>query len=267
MFEHSPPSMKGRDGKEVPVDGSSDEKPIHLGGHPLATLHDVELETICKVLYDMPGIALSKLELKELIDLFYASRKFQFEAIYQVATELLETAPVPPWKRYSMAMHCLNETWLLRSCIEICSLAEYPPADLFAEFARLNAPERLASLLKIREVYRTNLLDYARGGGHCPTGFDYGANGATACDTCRNILKALLHRILTGNSTNDLGGVDPAKLPLLKDRVAKGIQPRTLSSLNICGVCRAKEAGLIVQVLGPADLERRIKEVKSLVSL
>jgi hypothetical protein len=53
MFEHNHPPAKDAFGKEVPIDGSSDENPIQLGGQALATLRDAELESICKVLYEM----------------------------------------------------------------------------------------------------------------------------------------------------------------------------------------------------------------------
>lgn len=53
MFEHSNPPTKDAKGNDIPIDGSSDEKPIELGGHALATLQDVELESICSVLYEM----------------------------------------------------------------------------------------------------------------------------------------------------------------------------------------------------------------------
>jgi hypothetical protein len=53
MFEHAHPPLKDEKGKEIPIDGSSDEHPIELGGHALATLQDPELESICAVLYEM----------------------------------------------------------------------------------------------------------------------------------------------------------------------------------------------------------------------
>jgi hypothetical protein len=53
MFEHNHPPTKDQKGNEIPVDGSSDENPIELGGNALATLRDAELESICKVLYEM----------------------------------------------------------------------------------------------------------------------------------------------------------------------------------------------------------------------
>lgn len=53
MFEHAHPPTQDSKGNDIPVDGSSDENPIELGGHALATLRDAELESICTVLYEM----------------------------------------------------------------------------------------------------------------------------------------------------------------------------------------------------------------------
>ncbi|QRV81289.1 The BTB (BR-C, ttk and bab)/POZ (Pox virus and Zinc finger) domain [Ceratobasidium sp. AG-Ba] len=265
MFELGTSSPEDQTDKAFHMDGSSDDCPIQLGGGSApATLRDAELEPLCKVLYDIPGISLSKLALDEIIALFHSANKFQFESIFVAAVEYLDTAPVPPWKRYSLGAVCRKQSWLLRSCSDICSLADYPPPELFVEFSYLNAQNLLSALLKAREEYRVKLAMYTQLLSKCPTNLDLQVTGNHSCSSCRGVIKKLLSEVLSGTSTNTDGSVS---LPLLKDRMLKAIQPGTPHSPSICDPCRSKEDLIIAQALGPADLERRINELKPLFSL
>ncbi|KAG9111071.1 hypothetical protein FRC07_008110 [Ceratobasidium sp. 392] len=160
MFQYNRIPIKDENDKDVPIDGSSDERPIQLGGHALATLRDSELESICKVLYDMPAIPLTDLSTDEAVTLLQVSTKFQFETIHKKAIERLDEANFPPWTRYSLAMDCLVDPWVIRSYVNICGLADYPPLTLLAEFSRHNTLQTFLSILKIREEYRLKLFTF-----------------------------------------------------------------------------------------------------------
>ncbi|KAF8597696.1 hypothetical protein BDV93DRAFT_547765 [Ceratobasidium sp. AG-I] len=267
MFENVHPPTKDSKGREIPIDGSSDENPIELGGHALATLRDVELESICNVLYEMPLTPASALSVDQAISVLRVSTKFQFEAIHTKAVQMLETALIVPRKRYALAIDYLVDHWILRSYVEICGAVECHSAELVAEFSRRNAMDKLSNLLLIREDYRTKLLVYSHGN----QPFPYPALPApvgSACANCLVYLKALLVRILSNGGQADLDGADATKFPLLKDRMMKGIQPRTQvpnpNPLNICANCRTMEKAIVGQVLGLTDLENEVKKVMHL---
>ncbi|KAF8597692.1 hypothetical protein BDV93DRAFT_547762 [Ceratobasidium sp. AG-I] len=263
MFEHAHPPTKDSKGNEIPIDGSSDENPIELGGHALATLRDAELESICTVLYEMPLTPASALSVDQATSVLRVSTKYQFEAIHTKVVQMLETALIVPWGRYALAIDCLVDPWILRSYLEICGAVEYHSAELVAVFSRRNEMDKLSNLLRIREDYRTKLLIYSHG----TQQFPYPALAtpvASACANCLVLLKALLVRILSNGGHNDLDGADATKFPLLEDRIMKGIQPRTQSPINICANCRTKEKAIVNQVLGLNDLESEVKKVMHL---
>ncbi|KAG8735963.1 hypothetical protein FRC10_009952 [Ceratobasidium sp. 414] len=279
MFEYNHVPTKNEDGEKHPIDGSSDETPIQLGGAPLLTLRDAELELICKALYDMcaifptipypeflsllarPVTPLSELDTAETVALLQVSTKFQFEMIHKKAVERLEDAPLLPLQRYSLALDCLVDHWFLRAYVDMCSLADYPPApELLAEFSRRNDPKIFWDLMKLREEYRTRLLVYTYGSDLWP----YGTSGVvTVCSKCLGGLKSLLGRIISTDGTSDLAGASRDSLPFLKDRLAQGIQPRPYPPLNVCQSCRAQEQAVAAQLLGFGDLEAEVKKVVS----
>jgi len=268
MFEHDYPPTKDKNGKDIPIDGSSDENPIHLGGHALATLRDKELESICRVLYHMPAAPLSELSVDEAVALLQVSTKFQFEVIHRRVVERLEGVNFPPWTQYNLAIDCLVDPWVIPSYVKICSLADYPPLVLLEHFSHHNTLQTFLGLLKVREDYRLQLLSFTTAAGNwlCPyweTSVQVGKSGSPACGNCLVVLKGLLNRILSTDGTSDLDGANRDSLPSLKDRLIRGIQPRSQNSLNICANCRVKEQAIVTQVLGLDDLEREVKKLVS----
>lgn len=205
----------------------------------------------------------SILRVDQAISVLRVSTKFQFEAIHTKVVEMLETAPISPCTRYALAIDCLVDPWILRSYLEICGAVDYHSAELVTEFSRRNEMEKLSSLLRIREDYRTKLLVYSYGSQNFP----YPALAtlvSSVCANCLVALKALLIRILSNGGQNDLDGTDATKFPLLEDRMMKGIQPRTQNPVNICATCRTKEKAIVSQVLGLNDLENEVKKVMHL---
>ncbi|QRV95779.1 hypothetical protein RhiJN_23797 [Ceratobasidium sp. AG-Ba] len=256
MFEHSPPD-KDEHGNTILVDGSSDEKPIQLGGHALATLYDIELESICKVLYDMPGIPLSELSVNDAVPLLQVATKFQFDKIHQKTIERLENAPLPVWQRFVLAKDCLIDHWTLPACISICSLVDYPPTpDAFLEFSRHNVM-LFWKLLEIRESHRRQLLTYTYGDWYCPywdTSVEVKSHGSPACNSCRQRLKVFLKDILEGRIAGDSNaGVAPTFEDLLLP----------VASSLICAGCIVRKDDVISQVLAREDLEKRVKAALS----
>ncbi|KAG9090550.1 hypothetical protein FRC06_000991 [Ceratobasidium sp. 370] len=262
MFEHNHLPTRGENGEKVPIDGSSDEAPIQLGGPALVALRDAELELICKALYDMPVTPLSELDTDEAVALLQVSTKFQFEMIHKRVVERLENAPLLPLHRHSLALDCLVDHWFLRAYVDTCSLADYPPApDLLAEFSRRGDPKTFWNLMKLREEYRTRLLIYTYEGHNRP--YYTSSSAAPACTNCLKVMKGLLGRILSTDGTSDLAGANRDSLPFLKDRLVQGIQPRTYYSLSICQSCRAQEQAVVAQLLGFGDLEEEVKKIIS----
>ncbi|KAF8597693.1 hypothetical protein BDV93DRAFT_527197 [Ceratobasidium sp. AG-I] len=288
MFDHSHLPTKDSEGEDIPIDGSSDDHPIALSGPPLATLEDVELELICDVLFDMPLTPASELRVDQAISLLKVSTKFQFETIHAKVVQTFEKKVMPPWKRYSLAVDCLVDPWILQSYLEICGTVEYQSselAELILEFSERNEVDRLSNILLIREDYRARLLLFSRGADKFPylqpqfhpntsseTVYDFEdeetvtiqETRVAACSVCLIVLKALLARVLSG-SKGDLDGADSTKYPLLKDRLLRGIRPRSHMPLKICDQCRPNEAAIIAHVLGLDDLEAEIKQVMNLV--
>ncbi|KAG8684507.1 hypothetical protein FRC08_013658 [Ceratobasidium sp. 394] len=265
MFELKHPTKDEHD-KDIPIDGSSDENPIQLGGSSLATLRDKELESICRVLYHMPAAPLSELSVDEAVTLLQVSTKFEFEAIHRRVVERLEDVNFPPWTQYNLAVDCLVDPWVIPSYVKICSLADYPPLVLLEQFSRRNASQTFLNLLKIREDYRLKLFTFTAIAGNwlCPyweTSVRVGKSGSSVCGNCLVVLKSLLNRILSTDGTSDLDGANRDSLPSLKDRLIQGIQPRSQNSLNICANCRVKEQAIVTQVLGLEDLEREVKKL------
>ncbi|KAG8695679.1 hypothetical protein FRC08_007619 [Ceratobasidium sp. 394] len=262
MFEYSQLPTKNNHGGTIPIDGSSDETPIQLGGPALVTLRDAELELICKALYDMPVTPLTELDMDEAVALLRVSTKFQFEMIHNKAVERLENAPLPPLQRHSLALDCLVDHWFLRAYVDMCSLADHPLAsDLLAEFSRRSDPKVFWDLMKLREEYRMRLLIYTYEGNNRPY---YASSSATpACSNCLKVMKSLLCRILSTDATSDLAGANRGSLPFLKDRLIQGIQPRHSYSLSICQGCRAQQQAIAAQVLGSSELEGEVKKVVS----
>ncbi|KAF8593336.1 hypothetical protein BDV93DRAFT_612274 [Ceratobasidium sp. AG-I] len=265
MFEHNHPPTKDNKGEDIPIDGSSDDNPIELSGSPLATLRDVELELICDVLFGMPLRPISEIQVEQAMSLLKVSTKFQFEAIHAQVVQTFEKKFFPPWKRYSLAIDCLVDPWILQSYLEICGtvvLRSSEPAELILEFSRRNEVEKLSSLLQIREDYRTNLSLFSCGDNWT---LYPDQNHPDVCWTCLSVLRSLLHRVLSGNG-DDLDGADSAEFPLYKDRLLKGIQPRTKNPLTICPRCRPKETAIIAYMLGLDVLEKEVKKVMNLAS-
>ncbi|CAE6441998.1 unnamed protein product [Rhizoctonia solani] len=267
MFENSQPPLKNEKGQEIPVDGSSDDHPIELGGHALATLYDSELEAICAVLYNMPLAPASELTVDQAISLLQVTSKFQFEAIQAKVVHRLDQAIISPAKRYGFAIDCLVDEWILRSYIDICTTAEPASAELFTEFAKRTETSKLSSLVLVREDYRGKLLIYVHGTQWHPYPSQSNSNPTSVCQTCLPGIKQLLLRILTTGGVADLDGSDPSQLPSLQHRLLKGIQPKSngQTPISICATCRPKEKAIVTQVLGINDLTNEIKKVMHLV--
>jgi len=266
MFQHNNPPTKDSKGNEIPVDGSSDEDPIELGGNALATLRDAELESISKVLYEMPLTPASELEADQAIALLQVATKFQFETIHKKTEQMLEKASLSPWKRYSLAIDCLVDPWILRSYLEICSTVDYPSPELILEFSRRNEMDKLSSLLRIREDYRTTLLSFTYNAALSHPYPSTSPATTSMCAACLVVLKALLQRVILAGGVSDLDGANSAQFPLLEERLMKGIQPRAQASLVICANCRTKEKVIVDQVIGATDLEKEVKKVMHVAS-
>ncbi|KAF8597697.1 hypothetical protein BDV93DRAFT_527200 [Ceratobasidium sp. AG-I] len=263
MFDHNHPPTKDSKGEDIPIDGSSDDHPIELSGPPLATLRDVELELICDVLFDMVLRPASELQVDQAMSLLKVSTKFQFETIHAQVVQTFEKKFFPPWKRYSLAIDCLVDPWILQSYLEICGTVELHSselAELILEFSRRSEVDKLSNLLRIREGYRTKLSLFSLGSDWTlyPDQAD-----PDVCSNCLRVFRALLFRVLSGN-TNDLDGADSTQFPLYKDRLLKGIQPRAKAPLTICAKCRPKEVAVIAQVLALDDLGNEVKKVMNL---
>ncbi|CAE6488469.1 unnamed protein product [Rhizoctonia solani] len=152
MFENAQPPTKNEKGQEVPVDGSSDDHPIELGGHALATLYDSELEAVCVVLYDMPLTPASELKFDQAISLLRVASKFQFESIQAKVVQRLDQAIMSPAKRYGFAIDCLVDEWIIRSYLDMCTSADPASAELFAEFSHRGETSKLSSLLLLAPI-------------------------------------------------------------------------------------------------------------------
>jgi hypothetical protein len=179
---------------------------------------------------------------------------------------MLEVVPLPPWKRYSLAIDCLVDPWILRSYLEICSTVDYPSSELILEFSRRNEMDKLSNLLRIREDHRTKLLSFTY---NTALYYPYPSTSpptTSICAACLLVLKALLQRVLLTGGLSDLDGADGVQFPLLEERLMKGIQPRTQGSLVICANCRTKEKVIVDQVVGAIDLEKEVKKVMHIAS-
>ncbi|CAE6452390.1 unnamed protein product [Rhizoctonia solani] len=268
MFEDAHPPTKNEAGEEIPPDGSSDDHPIELGGHALATLYDSELEVICMVLYDMPLTSASELTVDQAVTLLRVASKFQFESIQDKLVQRLDQAVIPPAKRYAFAIDCLVDKWILRSYLDICTYADFASAELFAEFSQRTETSKLSSVLQVREDYRNKLLVYVHGSQTHPyPASQTNSNPSAACSSCISRIKELLLRILTTGGASDLDGADPAQLPSLEHRLLKGIQPKSddQTPISICSSCRPKEKAIVTQLLGINDLTNEIRKVMHLI--
>ncbi|KAG8701164.1 hypothetical protein FRC11_012405, partial [Ceratobasidium sp. 423] len=261
MFENAHPPAENEKGQEIAVDGSSDDHPIELGGHALATLYDSELEAICKVLYEMQLTPASELKVDQAVSLLQVASKFQFETIQAKAVQRLDQAILSPAKRYAFAIDCLVDEWILKSYLNICTTADSASPELFAEFSQRAQTSKLSTLLLIREDYRGKLLTYVHGTNWHP--YPSSLNNPTSmCADCLSEMKPLLLRILATGGVSDLDGADPAQLPSLEHRLFKGIQPKSngQTSISICADCRKKEKAIVTQLLGLDDLTSEIKK-------
>ncbi|CAE6344341.1 unnamed protein product [Rhizoctonia solani] len=268
MFEDAHPPTKNEAGEEIPIDGSSDDHPIELGGHALATLYDSELEIICMVLYDMPLTSASELTIDQAVSLLRVASKFQFESIQDKLVQRLDQAIISPAKRYAFAIDCLVDKWILRSYLDICISADSASAELFAEFSQRTETSKLSSVLLVREDYRNKLLIYVHGAQPHPyPASQTSSNPSAACSSCISEVKVLLLRILTTGGVSDLDGADPAQLPSLEHRLLKGIQPRSDGQIliSICSTCRPKEKAIVTQLLGINDLTNEIRKVMHMI--
>ncbi|CAE7193466.1 unnamed protein product [Rhizoctonia solani] len=268
MFENAHPPTANEKGQEIPVDGSSDDHPIELGGHALATLYDSELESICAVLYDMPLTPVSELKVEQAVSLLRVASKFQFESIQAKVVQRLDQAILSPAKRYAFAIDCLVDEWILQSYLDICTSADPASAELFAEFSQRTETSKLSSILLVREDYRSKLLVYVHGTQQHPyPSSQTGNNPSSVCQNCLPGIKQLLLRILTTGGVSDLDGADSVQLPSLGHRLLKGIQPKSngQTSISICANCRLKEKAIVAQLLGINDLTNDIRKVMHLI--
>lgn len=271
MFEYASIPVKDEKGNEIPAEGSSDEHPIELGGHALATLQDRELESICTVLYEMQLTPAADLHVDQAAALLQVSSKFQFEAIHSKVVQSLDKAHLPPEKRYKLGIDCLIDSWVLRSYVEICIIADPISTNLVSEFSLRNESSKFSTLIMTRESYRTKLLVFAHSSSHQYSPYpeapeNTNSSMSSLCSSCLSIFKQLLLRILQHGGLSDLDGAEPATFPLLEDRMLKGIQPRLQNPLSICVNCRAKEKAAVAQVLGTENLIKEVKRVMNLVS-
>ncbi|CAE6539426.1 unnamed protein product [Rhizoctonia solani] len=268
MFEDARPPTKNEKGEEIPVDGSSDDHPIELGGHALATLYDAELEAICAVLYDMPLTPASELKVDQAISLLRVTSKFQFESIQAKVVQRLDKAIISPAKRYAFAIDCLVDEWILQSYLDICTSADPASAELFAEFSQRTETSKLSSILLVREDYRSKLLIYVHGTQWHPyPSSQTGNSPSLVCRNCLPNIKELLLRILTTGGVSDLDDADPTQLPSLEHRLLKGIQPKSngQTPVSICADCRPNEKAIVTQLLGINDLTSDIRKVMHLI--
>ncbi|CAE6479164.1 unnamed protein product [Rhizoctonia solani] len=265
MFENAHPPTKNEKGQEIPVDGSSDDNPIELGGHSLATLRDSEMETMCEVLYEMPLTPASELKIDQAVALLRVTSKFQFESIQSRVIQRLDQASISPAKRYAFAIDCLVDEWISRSYLEICTAVDSASAELCAEFSQRAETSKLSAVLLVREDYRGKLLIYVHGTQWHP--YTSNQNSPTSvCQNCLPDIKQLLLRILTTGGVADLDGADPSELPSLENRLLKGIQPKSngQTPVSICANCRPKEKTIVSQVLGIDDLKNEVRKVMHL---
>ncbi|CAE6442006.1 unnamed protein product [Rhizoctonia solani] len=265
MFKSSLSPTKNEKGQEIPIEGSSDDNPIQLGGHSLATLHDSEMESMCEVLYDMPLTPASELKIDQAVALLRVAAKFQFETIQSRVIHRLDQAVISPAKRYAFAIDCLVDEWISRSFLDICTAVNSASAELCAEFSQRGEMSKLSSVLLLREDYRGKLLIYVHGTQLHP--YTSSQNSPTSvCQTCLPGIKQLLLRILTTGGVADLDGSDPTQLPSLEQRLLKGIQPKSngQTPIPICATCRPKEKAIVSQILGIDDLKNEVRKVMHL---
>lgn len=209
------------------------------------------------------------LHIDQAAALLQVSSKFQFEAIHSKVVQSLEKIHLPPEKRYKLGVDCLMDAWVLRSYIEICIIADPISTSLVSEFSLRNESSKLSTLIMTRESYRTKLLVFAHSGQYSPypdAPENTNSSMSSLCSSCLSIFKQLLLRVLQHGGLSDLDGADPAKFPLLEDRMLKGIQPRIQNPLSICVTCRAREKAAVAQVLGTENLIKEVKRVMNLVS-
>ncbi|CAE7230872.1 unnamed protein product [Rhizoctonia solani] len=265
MFENAHPPTKNEKGEEIPVDGSSDDWPIELGGHSLATLRDSEMETMCEVLYEMPLTPASELKIDQAVTLLRVAAKFQFESIQSRIIERLDGASISPAKRYAFAIDCLVDEWIPRSYLEICVAVDSASAELCAEFSQRAETSKLSAVLLVREDYRGKLLIYVHGNQSHP--YTSSQNSPSlVCGSCLPGIKQLLLRILTTGGVADLDGAEPSEFLSIEQRLLKGIQPKSNSQtpISICAACRQKEKAIVSQVLGIDDLKNEVRKVMHL---
>ncbi|KAF8699583.1 hypothetical protein RHS03_06993, partial [Rhizoctonia solani] len=265
MFKSALSPAKNEKGQDIPTDGSSDDNPIHLGGHSLATLHDSEMETMCQVLYDMPLTPASELKIDQAVALLRVAAKFQFESIQSRVIDRLDQAVISPAKRYAFAIDCLVDEWISRSYLDICTAVNSPSAELCTEFAQRAEVSKLSSVMLLREDYRGKVLIYVHGNQLHPYTSSQ-SSPTSVCNTCLPGIKQLLLRILTTGGIADLDGSDPSTLPSLQCRLLKGIQPKSngQTTISICANCRPKEKAIVSQVLGLDDLKNEVRKVMHL---
>ncbi|CAE6459012.1 unnamed protein product [Rhizoctonia solani] len=265
MFKSAIPPVRNEKGQEVPIDGSSDDHPIQLGGHSLATLHDSEMETMCEVLYDMPLTPASELQIDQAVALLRVAAKFQFDKIQARVIHRLDQAVISPAKRYAFAIDCLVDEWISRSYLDICIAVDTPSSELCAEFSQRGEISKLSSVLLLREDYRGKLLIYVHGTQLHPYTSSQ-SSPTSVCTNCLPHIKQLLLRILTTGGVADLDGSDPSQMPSLEQRLLKGIQPKSngQTPISICANCRPKEEAIISQVLGIDSLKNEVRKVMHL---
>lgn len=207
--------------------------------------------------------------MEQAVNLLQVASKFQFEMIHSRVIQMLDKALLHPGRRYKLAVDCLVDAWILRSYIEICSTVDSVPTEVVAEFALRNESNKLSALMMVRESYRMKLLVYTHGSQWAPdpsTSQGIDNSFSNVCSSCLPVFKQLLLRILQNGGLSDLNGADASNLPLLEDRMLKGIQPRSENPLSICTDCLGRDKAAVSQVLGTDDLVREVKKVMHLVS-
>ncbi|KAG8724633.1 hypothetical protein FRC09_016391 [Ceratobasidium sp. 395] len=244
MFEHNRLPAQDEDGNDIPIDGSSDTTSIQLSGLASVTLRDAELELICKTIYDMPLAPTSELDTEGAIALLHVSTKFQFETIHKRIIERLDDE-VSPVQRYSLALDCLVDPWLLRSYLDICSLTDLSlAAELLVEFSRRDKSGKFWDLLRIRENYRARSLANA-----CDFKSTFTKPSPVVCPDCLVTLRTILKGILLAGDKPGLDGGKSNSLPSLGARLRCAIRPEIEKSPNICVKCRAQEHAALAHVL------------------
>ncbi|KAG8726210.1 hypothetical protein FRC12_023607, partial [Ceratobasidium sp. 428] len=214
------------------------------------------LESICKAIYDMPLAPTSELNTEEAIALLRVSTKFQFETIHKRIIERLDNE-LSPVQRYSLALDCLVDPWLLRAYLNICGLTDLSLApELLMEFSRRNESGKFWDLLRIRENYRARLLAKA-----CDSEYTFTKGSSVVCSNCLATLKAVLKGIILAGDKPDLDGGKPNPLPSLGARLRWAIRPEIKKSSDLCAKCRAQEHAALAHVLEIGRLETEIKKV------